>query len=329
MSWVAVAVAGSAIVGGVVQNDASRTASKTQQDASNKSIENQNQQLALTRADNAPFLQTGTAANSRLAQLLGLARAPGSSTLYQDQKPLTREEFDAQKYLDSYSDVARNTRYNTDPYLHYMTEGQTTGTYRPAFKNNEGTAPDPASSPLMRKFTQADLEADPVYNSGLKFGLDRGTEGINARATASGMYDSGATLKALTQFGNDYGSTKANESYNRFTNDQGNIYNKLAGISGTGQVATGQVAAAGTSAANNISNDITGAGNARAAGIVGGANAWGNAATNANAGYNNYQSNKRLDALLANRSGGGSPYPSGPSQAYYTGYDSSGDYAYG
>ena len=91
---------------------------------------------------------------------------------------------------------------------------------------------------LTRKFNANDLANDPVYNSGLKFGLDQGTGALNQRAIANGSYDSGATLKALTRFANDYGSTKANESYNRFNTDNTNTYNRLAGVSGAGQTAT-------------------------------------------------------------------------------------------
>jgi hypothetical protein len=184
---------------------------------------------------------------------------------------------------------------------------------------------DPSTSPLLRKFTQADMDADPVYQSGLKFGADQGRDAINARATQAGNYDSGATLKALTRFGTDYGSTKANESYNRFTNDQGNVYNKLAGVSGTGQVATNQVAAAGTAASNNISNSLEGAGNARAAGIVGGANAWGNAISQIGGAGQNYQQNLMLQKILGGGGGGATP----TSQFVYNGYDAMGGNAYG
>lgn len=162
---------------------------------------------------------------------------------------------------------------------------------------------------LTKKFSADDLSKDAVYNSGLQFGLDTGTKAINARAIASGGYDSGATLKALTQFGNDYGSTKAGDAYNRYTNDQTNTYNKLAGVSGAGQNAVSTVtnagnnmvntiANAGANSANNISNNVTGAGNSRAASIVGGSQAWGSAAQGVNNAYNNYQSNQTLQALL-------------------------------
>lgn len=189
------------------------------------------------------------------------------------------------------------------------------------------------SGSLTRRFSASDLQADPVYQSGLQFGLDRGTAGINARAIAGGNYDSGATLKALTQFGNDYGSTKAADSYSRYIGDQSNIYNRLAGVSGAGQTATNAVNAAGSNAANqitaaganssnNIGNLITGAGNAAAAGIVGGANAWGGALGGANNAINSYQNNQNFQQLMAR-------YPTyGNGAASNAGYQPMQEYGY-
>lgn len=168
------------------------------------------------------------------------------------------------------------------------------------------------SGSLLDRFSASDLEADPVYQSGLQFGLDQGTGAINARATQMGSYDSGATLKALTRYANDYGSTKANESYNRFNTDQSNTYNRLAGVSGAGQTATNQVQAAGTNMANNVSELATQAGNARAAGVVGGANAWGGALKSGVGAYQNYQDKEYLKKLLS----GGKTVPDYPGAEY-------------
>lgn len=145
---------------------------------------------------------------------------------------------------------------------------------------------------FSRRFTQSDLNADPVYQNGLQFGLDQGTQGINRQAAAGGNFLSGATLKALTRFGNDYGSTKANESYNRFNNDQNSQYNKLAGLSGAGQQATNQVSAAGQNMANQVSASQINAGDARASGYMGQAKAWNSAIGQ---GYNNWQQNQLIN----------------------------------
>lgn len=319
MTWVAVGVGSAAVVGGLISADASSNAADKQVAASKDSIQAQNNQLNQTRADNSQFLKTGNYANTRLAQLLGMDQVAGS---WKDQlKKGYADQFAAHpsmnpKALSDLNDLIDKSSSPTDESVN--------GTSPLAFAKSMGvpnpsnlgdvlksaSTPDAApaadSGSLLKKFSTDDLNADPVYNAGLKFGLDRGTEGINARATASGMYDSGATLKALTQFGNDYGSTKANDSFNRYNAQNDSIFNKLSGISGTGQTATSQVSAAGTNAVNNISGDITGAGNARAAGVVGGANAWGTAGQGVVGAANNYQNNQILQKLLAQRQSGGS-----------------------
>lgn len=158
------------------------------------------------------------------------------------------------------------------------------------------TATDSGS--LVRPFAASDLNADPVYQSGLDFGLKTGTGAINARALANGSYDSGATLKELTRYGNDYGSTKANDSYNRYNTNNTNTYNRLAGVSGAGQTAANTVSAAGQNQANNNTNLMTGMGNANAASIVGGAQAWGGALSGIGNAVTQDANNARLLALL-------------------------------
>jgi hypothetical protein len=199
-------------------------------------------------------------------------------------------------------------------YADFVNGSSSTGSGTSTNTGTPGTAATPAytgadSGSLLRNFSQSDLNADPVYQNGLQFGLDQGTGAINARATQMGNYDSGATLKALTRYANDYGSTKANEAYNRYNTNNNNIYNRLAGVSGTGQTATNQVDSAALNTGNNISNNITGAGNATAAGIVGGANAWGGAVQGGINAYGNYQNNQTLQQLL-NKGYGSNTYDS-------------------
>ena len=315
MSWVAAAAAGGAVISGAVASRAADKASGAQVEGADRSIDAQRTQDSLTRLDNAPFMKTGTAANKRLATLLGLSD-PNEAPTIDD----ARAEH-LKNHIATYG-----VGYNADSDM-VAKEQQVQQIFARMQAEHAAKAPapvDPSAGSLLKKFSTEDLNADPVYQSGLKFGLDRGTEGINARATAGGMYDSGATLKALTQFGNDFGSTKANEAFNRFNATNDSTFNKLSGVSGTGQVATGQVAASGANMANNVSNTLEGAGNARAAGIVGGANAWGNAAAGVNNALNNYQSNQNLQALLR-RNGGGTP----TSNFDYTGYTAAGGNQYG
>lgn len=304
--WTGIGIAAGALGGALISSNASGKASNAQSASAGQSIAEQQREYNQTRADNAPFLRTGTAANRRLGLLLGL---PGMGPDENDQgykaiyQPMV-DQFD-QAHKDRFGMSIWDNRADASSRDAQLERFKQQARDQYAAQYGDPSAGDPASGSLLRKFGIDDLNADPVYQSGLKFGADQGRDAINARATAGGMYDSGATLKALTRFGNDYGSTKANESYNRFTNDQNNIFNRLSGVSGTGQVATGQVSAAGANMANNVGAAYEGAGNARAAGIVGGANAWGGAINNAYGAYNNYQNNQRLDALLKRYPGAG------------------------
>lgn len=306
-----------------MQSDATGSASRAGVAASDRATAEQRRQYDLTRQDQKPFQETGVAANKRLAYLLGLSTDSGAGgaggsvnydALRQQLAPqYTRQEkyTEQQQYPWSsdagFYDVERTRDITDQAGLDAEIARRMQADATQSANSAQG---DSNFGSLLKRFSESDLEADPVYQSGLQFGLDQGTGAINARATQMGGYDSGATLKALTRYANDYGSTKANESYNRFNTDQGNIYNRLAGVSGSGQTATNQVQAAGTNMANNVSNLAVNAGDARAAGVVGQANAWGGALKSGVGAYQNYQDNEYLKKLL---SGGGSVY-SDPNQ---------------
>lgn len=139
-----------------------------------------------------------------------------------------------------------------------------------------------------RNFSMQDFQADPGY----AFRQSEGRKAIDNSAAARGSSLSGATLKALTRFGQDTASNEYQNSYNRWNNDISSRFNRLAGVAGTGQTATNQIGAYGQNTANNIAqgnmntannvaNNTMAAGNARASGYVGMANAL-------NSGVGNY-----------------------------------------
>lgn len=321
----AVAAAAIAAGGAAYSADQAKSGAAEQVKATDRAIAEQNRNIALTRSDNAQFLRTGTSANQRLAQLLGINNGVDESDpRYQAIYNKLHDDYSALHYARYGTPLDASTDQASLAMVQKQLQSQAAAEYKSQY-GNESVANDPAFGSLLRKFTQADLEADPVYQSGIKFGAQQGQDAINARATQAGNYDSGATLKALTRFNSDYASTKANDAYNRFTNDQNNIFNRLSGISGTGQVATSQVGASGANTTNAIAQSLTEAGNARAAGIVGGANAWGNAGQSTNSAINNYQNNQLLQKILAGQNNNGGQ----TSNFAYTGYDRQGDYAYG
>lgn len=127
---------------------------------------------------------------------------------------------------------------------------------------------------LLRSFSQKDLDKDVVYNTGLQFGLDEGNKAIERNATRFGNLDSGATLKALARYGNDYGNQRAGDAYGRFMGDKQFTLNSLLGSTGIGQNAVSLDANTGSQMAQAIGNAQMAQGNANAAGQIGSANAW-------------------------------------------------------
>lgn len=104
--------------------------------------------------------------------------------------------------------------------------------------------------------------ASPDFN----FRMDQGTQALERSAAARGGLVSGNTGAALQ----DFGQGLASEEY-------GNFYNRLASLAGLGQTGVNTATTAGMNTANNISGALTDAGNARASGVAGQSDAWGNA----------------------------------------------------
>lgn len=197
MSWVAVAVAGSAVVGGVVASNASSKAANAQTQAADKASDTQLQMFDQQRTDSAPWRAAGTTA---LSQMLAGTKDGG--------------EFN-------------------------------------------------------RNFTMADFVKDPGYD----FRMQQGQQGLDRSAAARGGALSGGAIKASERYNQDYASGEYGKAYDRYNNDLTTRYNRLANIAGTGQTATAQIGQQGTQVAGQLGENYMQAGNARASGYVGQANA--------------------------------------------------------
>jgi len=143
---------------------------------------------------------------------------------------------------------------------------------------------------FSKPLSVGDVQNEPGY----QFGMQQGLTGTARQLAKMQGRNGGATLKALTRFGTDYGATKYNDAWNRMNADRGFRYNALANLSGTGQQAVNQVSSAGGNAATNAGNLTTSGGAARAAGLVGSANAIGNGITGAGNSLLQYQMFNKL-----------------------------------
>ena len=125
-------------------------------------------------------------------------------------------------------------------------------------------------------YTGQDIYSDPSY----QFRLQQGQDAIQSSAAAQGGLLSGATLKALQNYGQESASQEYSNAYNRFNADQTNRYNRLSNLVGIGQNAAAQVGNAGAQTSQAIANNTMSGANSIAAGQVASANNWANTANN-------------------------------------------------
>lgn len=286
MAWIGPAISGGAsLLSGFMGSSAASDAADSMANQANQNRLLQKSIYEQQRRDQEPFRQTGVQGNARLAELLGLD-VPVSSDMLSGSDKLKYDENTRQ--IEVYMNLAEATGSKA-----YVDKANALKAQNQQMLDAYAAA-HPKSSDfgsLTRNFSLADLNADPVYQTGLQFGLDQGTGAINSRAIQNGSYDSGATLKELTRYATDYGNTKANDAFNRWNAQNTNTYNRLAGISGSGQTATSQIQEAGSNYGAAAGQALSDIGNARAAGIMGSANAWGGALKGVNDAISQYYKN--------------------------------------
>lgn len=120
-----------------------------------------------------------------------------------------------------------------------------------------------------RDFSMRDYQADPGY----AFRLSEGTKAIERSAAARGGLLSGATLKGITRYGQDFASNEYQNAYNRFQANRTARMNPLQAFLGQGQTATNVMSNAAGQAGQGIAQAYGNAGQARASGYIGQANA--------------------------------------------------------
>lgn len=139
-----------------------------------------------------------------------------------------------------------------------------------------------ANGSLGGSFTPADYleNQDPGY----QFQLGQGQQALQNSQSAQDGVMSGSALKGLITYNQGTAATGYQNAYNRWLSSQNNTYNQLSGVASLGESAAAGAGATGAGYSSGISNTITGAGNAQAAGTVGSANAISNGLSNG-AGY--------------------------------------------
>ena len=217
------------------------------------------------------------------AVIVGAASVAGGAISASGAKSAGRAQADAAKQaaqLDKemyYDQAAR-----MEP---FRQAGLTTQTELMRQMGLSGDANSAGYGNLLKNFSQQDFQADPGYGFRLKEGL----KAIDRTAAARGNMISGAAMKAAERYGQDMASQEYQNAYNRYNNDRSTNYQMLTGQQSVGQNASNAMNQASGQYAQNAGDAYMQAGNARASGYVGAANAWSGALNNMS---NMYMMNK-------------------------------------
>lgn len=136
----------------------------------------------------------------------------------------------------------------------------------------------------MKPFDASMMYQDPGY----QFRLSEGLKAIDQQAAARGGLLSGNALKAAGRYGQDYASNEYNNAFNRYWNQRNQILNPMQSLLGQAQTSAANMGGASQNYATGAGNTMMQAGNARASGYMGGANALNSALTGAANQYMNY-----------------------------------------
>lgn len=262
------------IAGSLIQGNAASKAAKAQQQAAREQLALQREMFNYSKDIQAPFVNRGNTAGDILAYELWGGNAPtigGSGYEVGGRTYATRAEAEsalsnARSLFESGSRTPGGDYAAGRLWSDYHREG---GTVEPPEPGGYGT--DINAGIAAAGFdprTASIREIDPQTYGGFtktpdyQFAFSEGQNAVDASAAARGGLKSGATLKALTEYGQNFAGQRRD-----------NYINQLFGMQGVGQNSTNALQSAGQSFAAGGSNALANYGNAASAGIIGRGNA--------------------------------------------------------
>ncbi len=252
MTWMAVAIGGSAVVGGIASSSAAGSASRAQDRAAQSAA---NAQLEATR------MQTEASLTGQRENIAFQREAMGNQ-----RQDLLDAEQRAKEYGQPWYDTGKNALADYSNLFSGARAEAQPGTM--SFVN-------PA-----KNISFGDYMRSPEY----QFAMEEGTRAVERGAAAKGRLYSPSTAKELTRYGQGVASQQFGNYYNRAENAFNNYANRLAALAGVGQTqanTSGQnayntgnsLAQASQGTAGRIGDAITAGANARATGYANAGNA--------------------------------------------------------
>lgn len=235
------AVAGAALIGGVVSAEGAKSAASTQAGAAENAQQISQNEFNTITGQEQPYMNAGYGALNALNYGLGIGGQGSGPQGY---------------------DPSSGYAVGAGGGINRLLPG--------------GSAPGASSGgagfgSLVQPFTTDNWkQLSPAYN----FQLGQGMQGVlNGDASTSGAL-SGAASKDLMSYNQNLANTSFNNAFNMYQTQQGNIYSRLAGLAQLGQNAASNTGQQGTALAGQAAQSAQNIGTAQAAGQVGAANAY-------------------------------------------------------
>ena len=152
---------------------------------------------------------------------------------------------------------------------------------------------------LGKAFGNEQFQQDPGYG----FRQAEGMKALERSAAARGNLLSGSTLKGVQRFGQDLASQEYQNAFNRYQTERAAKLNPLQSLMGSGQSATNVMTGAAGQMGQNEASNLYNAGQARASGYIGSANALNNALSQ----IGSFASNAPMNNAMMNYYNKGAP----------------------
>jgi len=266
MAWIATAVVGGAVVGGLINANAAQSAANTQAGAIQSGQQLTANEFNTVTQQEQPFLQGGYGALNQLDYLMGIPNNAQGSTGNSAQVGFNGSAGGAGTGFPG---------SGMDGIYGPVGARATVGQVQPAGTQAPGQPPPGQSFPGGYGSLNAPFTADMMkqYSPAYQFQLQQGGQGVLNGASTNQGAESGAAMKDLIGYNQNLANTAFNNAFNQYNTQQSNTYNRLAGLTQIGSSAAANLGAQGTQLAGNQASLAASQGAAQAAGQVGVANA--------------------------------------------------------
>lgn len=278
MSWIAVGSAAigaaGAIGGGLLKSKGSGKAAKAQLKAAREANALQRYLFEQSRADLQPYRQTGYGALNQMNRVMGLA--PVNTNVPQIGYDGRSNVYGMGGYgANSYGALGGSLPPETIAAL------QAQGFSMPENMPAIGGTYDQNGQPVEDRYSG--FYASPGY----QFAYDNAMKGAE-RAASAGGYLPTANGGVSGRFSKEM----ARYSQGLASQEFGNYFNRLGVLAGVGQTATSEGNQLGANYGANAGNVMMAAGDARASGIIGQADAWGDALQGVASAFGDYMKSR-------------------------------------